>query len=908
MTIDLREFIQDDNAVKLGGFAGAVFLTYTLNLNFYEQMIAPALDQAGCASVLIVADPDGYNGAMEMGGKKVRNAGLRYICAPLARSGRGVQHVKVLLMAGAKRGRLLVGSGNLTLHGYGRNLELFSSFEYEAEKTSPEEHYAFVSVWNLLQKLNRDAGLPRLAQEQLESVESKATWLKHPVSEPETFQVWDNYDTPIWNQLQAWRNARGWTNQKIKTLKIVSPYFDHDAGALKQIASDLAAARVEIYTGLHSTNLDGAHLARTWRSQTGKLELFEVEAKQHTRPRLLHAKAIIGIENQGAWCLTGSANMTHMALTKSWRTGGNLELVTFRWLPDSNSFNALLEQEPVRVISVNPEQVLRVTEEVSENETHAEFPFHITELALNGQRLEGRLSNLAHPSEPLTLEFLHRKLYYPLTLDATLRFAFNLSGSFESAEAARVVGNGISCPYRWMDQPEALARYTQRAYHSSVRSKLETVDGTETLFKELMNFLWERVDPAKITEETTNARIVRGHRQSSKEDNNESEILPPAPEEFITPERLVSFITQEINHQHQYDRSTASFRALLSLALLRLTTPTRAETAEEELTQEEIPSKEQDEEEQARRTALERLELYLYHYCRRYAQRMVEQEFVRQIGPPLLFANHATLMRVLLEFAFRVDEFRNEYFEECFWWIWVPFTLPRLVGIGGTGALLHLQHEFGAEAVTHAWQASGLPSLSILFHQRALGAPPNWQEGLSDTVRVKKFMVARTLIRRITQILGESAFEFQAEALDEIQSIQTLFFGAEATDAQFAMQRKRLVRDFRRISRYLPPTQERYAPLLKLQEFYIRGETHSSDLARYQVKAHERGLDLELAEWSARRVPILKLEGGQDSCPKCHIQWNSVKLDRVRRGELVLCPVSNDALVYWVPKMPQTIV
>jgi len=59
MTVDLRKIISEGSALRSGGFTGAVFLTYTLNLVFYEQMIAPVLDQAGCANVLILADPDG---------------------------------------------------------------------------------------------------------------------------------------------------------------------------------------------------------------------------------------------------------------------------------------------------------------------------------------------------------------------------------------------------------------------------------------------------------------------------------------------------------------------------------------------------------------------------------------------------------------------------------------------------------------------------------------------------------------------------------------------------------------------------------------------------------------------------------------------------------------------------------
>src|SRR5688572_5224771 len=131
MAIDLLNVIRDDSAVKSDGFTGAIFLTYSLNLTFFEQLLAPALDQAGCANVLILTDPDGYQQALEMGASSIQTAGLRYVCTPLLRKGTGIQHAKMLFMAGPNRGRLLIGSGNLTFHGFGRNLEIYSRFDYD---------------------------------------------------------------------------------------------------------------------------------------------------------------------------------------------------------------------------------------------------------------------------------------------------------------------------------------------------------------------------------------------------------------------------------------------------------------------------------------------------------------------------------------------------------------------------------------------------------------------------------------------------------------------------------------------------------------------------------------------------------------------------------------------------------
>lgn len=912
MTIDLRKIIQDDSALSHGGFAGAVFLTYTLNLNFYEQIIAPALDQAGCASVLIIADPDGYYGAIEMGAQTVRTAGLRYICAPLARTGRGVQHAKVLLMAGPNRGRLLIGSGNLTLPGYGRNLELYSEFEFAIDKGSAEEQYAFSRVWALLKKVERGGGLARLAREQLANLRESAPWLEQEASTPNAFRVWDNYDTPLWEQIESWRRAQGWGERKIQNLRVISPYFDHAFGALKTITTELNPRSVEIYTGLSSTNLDGAKLKRDWQYRPGKLQVYGVEAKPKTRRRPLHAKAIIGIEREGAWCLAGSANLTEMALTRSWRTGGNLELATFRWLPDHDAFNELLDKEPIRVWVVKLEEVVSVTEEFSENQSHVDAPIHLEELSLRGLRLEGRLSSRIESSKLATLELLRSQARFAITLDSTLTFTVSLTQSLDQAEAARVfIGNFVT-PFRWIDQPDALTRYTQRTYHARIRSTLETIHGTEKLFKDLMDFLWERVDPAKITEETANTSSYHRHRHRRREldSDQEPEIPPPGPEEFITSERLLQFVDQEVNHQHPYDRSTASLRDLLSLALLRLTTPTRASESIDERSEygdtsvtEEDPQLEQD-----RNLALERLQEYLYRYCKRYGRRLVDAEFVKQVGPQLLFANHFTLGRVLLEFASRQESFRTDYLRDCFWWVFAPLSWPHIAGLEGRATLLILREEYGARALKKAWIESGMPTLSALLMRGALGVPPRWQDGIWSPQKVTLFMVAREFIGRSNRALGESAVWLQdGKVLNEL--------GLEGSSPEDPSENvvepsysQELEHDFARIEDYRSPAEERFAPLIRLDELVLRGEGRTAAAQQFVSDALEQGLGDQLQEYQARFVPIRRMEGDKDFCPRCGVQWNMTHLERVRKGELVLCPNAQDALVYWTPKMPSSVV
>ena len=297
MGISLQDFIKNDSAVKLGGFSGGVFLTYTLNLGFYEQIVASWMDQAGCANVLILADPDGYTGAIDMGTRPIKTVGLRYVCAPLERKARGVHHAKLLLMAGPRIGRLLIGSGNLTMHGYGRNLELFSAFEYDDQQDSPENRYPFCEIWNLLKRIKQTNQFPTVVEAQLELLREKAPWLEQPCIAPEGLRIWHNFDTPIWENVRAWRRENGYEGYPIRVFQVISPYYDKNTNALQSLVDEVCPDKTEVYLDPKSTNLDGSKLQRSLVEKKHNYQVSGVQGETDKRlTRHLHAKAIIGIE------------------------------------------------------------------------------------------------------------------------------------------------------------------------------------------------------------------------------------------------------------------------------------------------------------------------------------------------------------------------------------------------------------------------------------------------------------------------------------------------------------------------------------------------------------------------------------------------------------------------------------
>lgn len=181
MAIDLLKTLQNLE----GDFRGAVLLTYTLDLTFFEQLVFPKLTALGCSNVLIITDRHGYNEALQRGARNLSGVGKRYVCVSLPSPGWGVQHAKLLLLVGLQRGCLLVGSGNLTIPGYGHNLEQFTRFDLDltsAKAPLAEQRHPFNVVWQLISQLHQQDDLSTAAKERLVSLAEMAPWLNQTVA------------------------------------------------------------------------------------------------------------------------------------------------------------------------------------------------------------------------------------------------------------------------------------------------------------------------------------------------------------------------------------------------------------------------------------------------------------------------------------------------------------------------------------------------------------------------------------------------------------------------------------------------------------------------------------------------------------------------------------------------------
>ena len=119
--------------------------TYSLSLSFLEAVPLQALGD-NRRDVTILADIEGYRASLSETGAS--SAGVGYDVIPISVLGSGVFHPKVTLLASHDGElRALVGSGNLTMGGWGFNTEVA---EYLNPDTDPE---AFTDLADFLLSL-----------------------------------------------------------------------------------------------------------------------------------------------------------------------------------------------------------------------------------------------------------------------------------------------------------------------------------------------------------------------------------------------------------------------------------------------------------------------------------------------------------------------------------------------------------------------------------------------------------------------------------------------------------------------------------------------------------------------------------------------------------------------------------
>lgn len=301
--------------IASGRYRHALLTTYALSLSYLESELIAPLIRSGCDDIWVIADAHGYRSSLLE--RRASRVGLEYRLVPAALAN-GVLHAKCIYLAGDEGDRLLIGSGNLTFGGHGRNLEVFELLVPERHPTAFDEFAAFIET------VVTAAGvlLPRNDWAELFAELARAAAARVAPPGTPTVQLLHSLDRPIAVQLGEIAAAGGGCSRIV----VQSPYHDPDGAGVRSLIESSGAGRCDV--AMPARGRDSPFPFAAAKSWPQKVAPVRADSDDH---RFSHAKYYELHGRRAKLLFTGSANATSKALAGT----DNIELGIVRFLTGS---------------------------------------------------------------------------------------------------------------------------------------------------------------------------------------------------------------------------------------------------------------------------------------------------------------------------------------------------------------------------------------------------------------------------------------------------------------------------------------------------------------------------------------------------------------------------------------------
>lgn len=312
--------ISPTEIIGKGDWRQALFLTYSLSLSFFEtRLLRHGGQRITGRDWHVVADLDGYQ--VSLGERLSNRVGVEYRLTPVAME-RGVFHPKIAYLAGDTNDVLILGSGNLTFGGHGRNVECAEVIKASEHPRVFRELAAFFTAVDG----RKDLMCPDRAW--VAKFGHYAARAGDRVDGGQTdVRLFHSVEEPVGDQLALLASELG----PVRSLRVLSPFFDPDAAGILEFAEFIEAEELIIGLLPEQEHRSGFPFGAMPRSRT-KVRTALVDAEHPNRR--LHAKWFELVLKDGRRVvMTGSVNATR----KSLLTTDNIEAAIVRIEPEGTA-------------------------------------------------------------------------------------------------------------------------------------------------------------------------------------------------------------------------------------------------------------------------------------------------------------------------------------------------------------------------------------------------------------------------------------------------------------------------------------------------------------------------------------------------------------------------------------------
>lgn len=283
------------------GFHSAIFTTYSINLYYFEQQVLPLLGSKRIYYVSVLADSEMLSSQLDSLSSLSENKKRTYAINGM--QSKGAFHSKLIFLAGDTKLLLLMGSGNLTSSGHGKNLEVWNAFYVDSFEDSKLGF--LLQAWNYIKQLHQDLG--QSATNKIKIIEENCSLLKTNIKIFEKYVLDDEtqisflYSQPeksIFSQLLQLIGE-----EEIHRITIMSPFYDSDGKFIQQLNNTFKPQIINVILQKQFGN------APTSIKATENIHFHDWgNIKCDTPQKFFHAKNIVFEGKDTSYMLSGSAN------------------------------------------------------------------------------------------------------------------------------------------------------------------------------------------------------------------------------------------------------------------------------------------------------------------------------------------------------------------------------------------------------------------------------------------------------------------------------------------------------------------------------------------------------------------------------------------------------------------------
>jgi len=307
--------------IPKGKFHSAIITTYSISLYYLEQQVLPLLGSKDIHYISILCDAKILTSQLENFGqlsqKRKRNYAIHGVHS------NGAFHPKLIFLAGNEAVLVLIGSGNLTTSGHGKNLEVWNSLY--VDRIEDSKHGFILQVWDYIKNLHQELGTA--AHNKIRNIEESCYLLssqKAPSIET-TFlignEVGINYlsnqrDNSLFQQLTAIIGK-----EEIEDITILAPFYDSEGRFIKELDSQFNPKQINV---IIQKDFGTLPLKMIQQSKINFFDWNEVFIEK-VHQSYFHAKNIIFKGKSINFLISGSANASIAAFGTNQINGTNQE-------------------------------------------------------------------------------------------------------------------------------------------------------------------------------------------------------------------------------------------------------------------------------------------------------------------------------------------------------------------------------------------------------------------------------------------------------------------------------------------------------------------------------------------------------------------------------------------------------